>query len=193
MDKKELETWLETTEGQAWAEEFKSGLVNKNSELLDGLHKSNADMADLGRRLSAAESDLEAERAFISGQLIDRELEALLNNRHFFKTIIPHCIERLKNGYAMTVKADGTNRLPVGVIKDAEGNENQLSLTECFEHWYKLPETLDLTPPRNTGGGAQGSGSFSMSNQLPMSGQELARLTDAEFETMRQQTMRGNA
>jgi len=194
MDLKELNSWVETDDGKQWLEAQKKGLLDKNSELLDSLHKSNADMAELGRRLAAAESSLEAEKAFVSCQLIDQKLEALLNNKRFFKTIIPHCIERLKNGYAITVKADGENRAAMGTIKDAEGNEKQLSLAECFEHWSQLPDNHDLTPPQNMGGDATGNTSSSISTRtMPMNGQELAKLTDAEFETLRQQTMRGNA
>jgi hypothetical protein len=151
-------------------------------------------MAELGRRLAAAESSLEVEKAYVSKQVIDRELESLLNDRHFFKTIIPHCKERIKQAYGLTVVADGGNRAAMGTIKDAEGNEKQVSLADCFEHFYETPETMDLTPPRNVGGGVPGSGSYHIPDRtMNMNGQELARLSDAEFEVMRQQTLRGNA
>jgi hypothetical protein len=189
----ELNTWIETDEGKQWADILKSGLMNKNNELLAAIHKSDADMAGISQRLTEAEGNLENERAYIKSVIVDQALEALLNDRHYFKTIIPHCIETIKNAYGVNVRADGAGRSAVGTVKDAEGNDKQISLSECFEHFDNIPENHDMCPPRNSGGGAPGGGSYyGGTNTMSTDGRELAKLSDAQFEALRQQTLRGN-
>jgi hypothetical protein len=194
MDKEALQNWLETEEGKQWAGEYKSGLVNKNSELLAAIHKSDADMAAINQRLTEAEGNLEAERAITSGYLIDAELTRLLKQANVFEEPIPRIVSAMKSAYGLTVKVDGDNRTAIGMLKNESGEDTEAALDAVVAAWAKEPDSKFFIKCTSTGGGATGSSSRGAPppalNRL--SGQALAAMSDEQFNSIRNNQLQSN-
>jgi hypothetical protein len=188
MDINELETWLKTPEGEAWGEQLKSPLLQKRNELLAALKDSNAKLAELEQRSAAAAEELSQERQALSALVVDKELARMLKEAHTMETVIPSVIAELKESNAITVKADGPNRQAVGKTKGEDGTEQEQSLAEIVSAWAATPAAKQVTLNSSTGGGALGStGRAYVAHSLDkLSGPALAKLSDVEFQAMRQ-------
>jgi hypothetical protein len=196
MDINELNQWVETESGKQWLDGMKQPLLNKRDELLAALHESNAKVSELGQRSSQAETALEKERAILSNHLIDKELARVLESKRVMKPAIPGVIAELKQSYGLTVKnIDDVNRTAIGKIKTGDV-EKEVALNEIVDVWSTTNAAKEVTLQTNTGGGAMGSGRFSTVSrpreQLGrMTSQQLGRMTDADFTTLRAQALNG--
>jgi hypothetical protein len=188
VDVNELETWLKTPEGEAWGEQFKLPLLHKRDELLAALKDSNAKLAESEQRSAAAAEELSQEREALSTFMVDRELSRFLKESHVMEPVIPGIIAELKESNAITVKADGPNRKAIGTITGADGTEQEQSLAEIVSAWAATPAAKQVTLNSSTGGGALGSmGGAHTANSLgALSGPALAKLSDSQFQAMRQ-------
>jgi hypothetical protein len=188
MDIKELETWLKTPEGEAWGEQFKSPLLHKRDELLAALKEANGKLTELEQRSSAAAEELSQEREALSALVVDKELSRMLKESRVMETAIPAIIAELKDSYGITVKADGPNRQAIGKTKGEDGTEQEKSLAEVISTWAATPTAKQVILNYNTGGGATGSkgGMVTTPTLNNLSGPALAKLSDAEFQAMRQ-------
>jgi len=192
MDTKELEQWIETDDGRAWIERKKSGLLNKQQELLKQIKDGNAALTDSGQRLAAAEGSLSEEKAFIERLLVDDTLKALLRSAGVLEIAIPQVIPALKNAYGITIAADGLNRTAWGVLKETDGTEKQGDLQDVVTDWLKTPEAKQVVINRDTGGGATGSNAKATTKQSlsGLSGQALAAMSDSDFNALRQNELK---
>jgi len=205
-----LDTWVSSENGQAWNKKINAGLLNKNSELLGEVVQGKAKMKTVNERIQTLESDLEAERAFISRLMIDKEIESNFGIYLLDKYALPHHIEMIKNAFGITVVPDGEGRkvcgkAPTELIESMHHNSeyykekcegrDDLSLSEILEIWKQQPETRRSIKSLDTGGGAPGSSRVPSSpkpNISSMSGQALAKMTDSEFANLRSETIRRN-
>jgi len=196
MDIKELEKWLETDEGKQWGEQYKAPLLSKRNELLAALKEANGKLAEQDlRSAAAAAEELIQERAALSSVLVDREIASLLKNANVFETVIPGTVAAIKETYGIQVKADGPNRIAHGMIQGEDGAVKESSIADIVSAWCKTPEAQKVILNTNNGGGAPGSSNRVVTKQSPLetlSGPALAAMSDAEFEAMRKQTLRGN-
>jgi hypothetical protein len=151
MDINELEKWILTNEGKQWTDNQKSGLLNKNSELLAALKETNGKLAESDQRSTAAAEELAGERAALSSLLVDQELSRLLKETHVFEMLIPTVTKELKDRHAITVKADGLKRTPFGIVKGKDGTETETSLNGIVSAWAETPDGLQSRYNTNTG------------------------------------------
>jgi hypothetical protein len=188
MDLNELTEWLKTDIGQKWGEEFKAPLLNKRDELLTALKDSNGKLAEMDQRSISAASELAQERAALSAVLVDQELARLLRNKKVMETAIPATIAKLKESYALTVRADGANRLAIG---KKPGMDETVSLNEIVSTWSTTPEAQQITLNNATGGGALGGSVSATASQTlgSKSGPSLARMSDSDFHALREKSM----
>jgi hypothetical protein len=191
MDINELNQWLATPEGKKWGDEFKAPLLDKRTELLTALKGSDAKLAELEQRSAAAAEELSQERQALSALVVDKELSRMLKETHVMETAIPAVIAELKESNAITVKADGPNRQAVGRIKAEDGTEQETSLAEIISAWAATPAAKQVTLNSSTGGGALGSGKevHSTHSLDRLSGPALAKLSNTEFQAMRQSAL----
>jgi hypothetical protein len=191
MDVTELNKWLETPEGKKWGDEFKAPLLNKRDELLAELKNANGKLAELEQRSAAAAEELSQERAAMSAFLVDQGLSDELRKAHCMESAIPSVVESLKNSHGISVKANGLTRQAVGKTRGEDGTEQETSLAEIISAWAQTPAAKQVTLNSSTGGGARGSaGGVHTTHALDrLSGPELARLSDAEFQAMRQSAL----
>jgi hypothetical protein len=191
MDINELNKWLETPEGKKWGDEFKAPLLNKRDELLAALKEANGKLAELEQRSTAAAEELSQEREALSTLAVDKELARMLKESHCMETVIPAVIAELKDSYGITVKADGPNRQAIGKTKGEDGTEREKSLAEVISAWKATPAAKQVTLNYSTGGGATGSkGGMVTTHTLDkLSGPALAKLSDSEFQTLRQSAL----
>jgi hypothetical protein len=190
MDTKELETWLETTEGQQWADGYKGPLIAKRDELLSEVKNANGKFSELEQRFNSTESELKAERDFISSQVIDKELSYHLKKAGCFDFILPQVMQQLKDNYVITVAANGRQREAAGIIKNEDGTVRAATLTDILEDWKKHDEAKQCIMCGNTGGGAPGSGishSLNSGGLHGLSSQQIAAMPESEFKTRCQQ------
>jgi len=190
MNTVELEKWLESEEGQQWAEGYKSPLIAKRDELLAEVKNANGRFSELEQRFNSTESELKAERDFISRQVVDKELKYQLEKAGCFDFVIPQVMQHLKDNYVITVAANGQNREAAGVIKKEDGTVQAATLTDILEHWIKLDEAKQVIKNGNTGGGAPGSTTHSNSHPNGLRGlssQQIAAMSETEFNTRCQQ------
>jgi hypothetical protein len=196
MDLNELNEWVETEAGKQWLEGMKQPLLNNRDELLAALHESNAKVSELGQRSGQAEAALEKERAVLSNHLIDKELARILETKHVMKPAIPGVIAELRQSYGLTVKnIDDVHRMAIGKIKTGDV-EKELALDEIVDAWSTTKAAKEVTLQTNTGGGAMGSGRYGAVSrpreQLgKMTSQQLGRMSDADFTTLRAQALNG--
>jgi hypothetical protein len=190
MNTNELNRWLETEEGKKWGDEFKAPLLNKRDELLAALKDANGKIAEAEQRSTAAAGELSQEREALSALAVDKELSRVLQEKHVMEAVIPSIIAELKNSYGITVKADGPNRQAIGKVK-AEDGEREASLAEIVSAWAETPAAKQVTLNTNTGGGALGSngGAHTTHSLSKLSGPALAKLSNAEFQAMRQSAL----
>jgi hypothetical protein len=185
----ELNQWIET-DGKQWADNLKSGLVNKRDELLAALKDSNAKLAELEQRSTAAASELDQERAALNHLVVDRELSRILKSKNVFESAVPSVIAELKDSYGIAVKADGLNRQAIGKTKGEDGAETELNLETIVSNWSGTPAAKLITISGNNGGGALGSwGNTTSSATLRTDGPALAKMSDAEFRAARDQAI----
>ena len=157
MDTLELEKWLEGNEGQQWAENYKGPLIAKRDELLLEVKDAKGKFSELEQRFNSTESELKAERDYISRQLVDKELSYQLEKAGCFSFAIPQVIQRLKDSYTITVAANGQDREATGIITNDKGEVQTATLADILEHWTKLDEGKQCLMNRNSGGGATGN------------------------------------
>jgi hypothetical protein len=188
MDLNELNSWIKTDDGRAWLDGQKTGLLNKQQELLKQIKDGNAALTDSGQRLAAAEGSLSEERAFIERSLIDDTLKALLKNAGVMDIAIPQVIPMLKNAYSISIVANSLDRTAWGVLKEHDGTEKQGDLHDVVTNWLKTPEAKQITINRDSGGGATGSKTTATPKQdlSGLSGHDLASMSDSDFNTLRQ-------
>jgi hypothetical protein len=186
MDTNELNIWLETPEGQKWGDEFKAPLLNKRDELLAALKSANGKIAEYEQRSTAAAEELSREREALSALVVDKELARMLKDERVMEPVIPGIVDELKNSYGIAVKADGPNRLAIG---KAKGEEREMDLGEIVSSWVATPGAGQVIRNGNTGGGATGSWNKTVTTNPSLgnlSGPALAKMSDAEFRSMRQ-------
>jgi hypothetical protein len=193
MDVNELETWLKTPEGEKWGDEFKAPLLHKRDELLAALKESNAKLAESEQRSTAAAEELSQEREALSTLAVDKELARILSERHVMETALPSVVTELKNSYGITIKADGPERQAIGKIKAGDGTEQEAGLAEIISAWAATPAAKQIILNTSTGGGALGSmgGGYTIPTLDKLSGPALAKLSDSQFNAMRQSVVRG--
>lgn len=190
IDLNELNTWIGTDEGKAWADGLKAPLLAKNKELLEGLHLSNGKTAEASRAKADLEKLYAEERGAVEKTVVDGELARLLKDAGAFGPVIPGLIAELKQAYGLTVAANGAERKAIGKMKttgpDGVEIEKDVGLEEIVKAWTMKPSSKDLILDRGGfGGGAPGSGS-GHSSPAPslsgLSGPELARMSDKDFQ-----------
>jgi hypothetical protein len=186
VDINELNQWLETPEGEKWGDGFKAPLLHKRDELLAALKEANGKLAALEQRSTVTAEELSQERAALATFVVDKELSRMLKEAHVIESAIPTVIAGLKESNAITVKADGPNRQAAGKIKAEDGQE--VSLAEIVSAWAMTPAAKQVILNNSTGGGASGSarGVHTMHSLNALSGPALAKLSDSEFNAMRQ-------
>jgi len=189
MDVNQLNTWIETEEGKQWLDSQKSGLVNKRDELLEALKQSTAKLAEQDQRSAAAEALVKEERAALTTALVDGELVRLLKSANVFEAVVPATVALLKESHAIQIKANGPNRKASGTVKGADGTESELGLADIVSAWCRTPEAKQVIRNGNTGGGALPgnviTGSLFTPDLKNISGQSLAKMSDAEFQSAR--------
>lgn len=181
----ELNTWIGTDEGKAWADGLKAPLLAKRDELLSGLRTANGSAAQAAQRAADADKALADEREAMRKVLIDDTLAAALKKTAVFDAAIPGCVSAIKEGFALDVEANGLSRIVSGKIKGADGQETRATLDAIVQAWHESPEGKENTREGNTGGGAPGSGaghSSPASSLSGLSGPALARMSDKDFQ-----------
>jgi hypothetical protein len=191
MDVNELNQWIETEDGRAWADKIKQPLLNKRDELLAELKTANGKLAESEQRSAAAAEELSQERDALSALVVDKELSRILKEAHCMEGAIPGVIAELKESNAITVKADGLNRKAVGTITAEDGTTKEAGLAELVSLWAAIPAAKQVILNSSTGGGALGSGGNVHSAPAlgNLSGPALAKMSDAEFHAARQSAM----
>ena len=188
----ELNEWINGEDGSKWLEEKKQPLLINRDNLLKDNKARGAELSELEQRFSQTQNELSAERAAVSKYVIDNELAALLKQCFVFEEFIPQVVKSLKEGYSLTVIADGDNRTALGKLRNKDGIECEATMQEIVDAWKTLPEGLQLRRCVNTGGGALGSQNVptrrtpSLNN---LNGRQLAGMSDSEFAAARQQEL----
>lgn len=197
IDIEELNGWIGTDEGRAWADALKKPLLDKRDELLTGLRASNGSAAQAAQRAADAEKTLTDERAAMASILIERDFGRIMKDGRVMEPCIPAAIAELKETYGIQVKADGPSREAFGKIKAEDGTEREAGLNEIFDDWQKTDSAKKITfALRSSGGGAPGGGGGyyrpSAPNLGAMNGRDLARMSDADFKAARDQALSGH-
>lgn len=162
MDREQVEKWIETTEGAAWLNEHKRGLIEKRDELLQKVKDLNEEHRKATQQVNDLQSTLAQERDAVRATLVDREVSSFVD-RH----VVPGLREGAKalfTGLDVTVAADGKLRTPVvskdnlaGLLQAGEEAPDGLPLGEYLDRWSKTDEAKAyLSAPQNSGGGAKG-------------------------------------
>jgi hypothetical protein len=188
MDVNELNQWIETEEGKKWGDEFKAPLLNKRDELLAALKEANGKLTDLEQRSAGAAEELSQERAALSALVVDKELTRMLKEAHIMEQALPSVIAELKNSYGITVKANGPEPQAIDKTKGEDGTEKEAGLAEIVSEWATTSAARQVLLNASAGGGASGSAwrAPTTSTLDKLSGPALAKLSDAEFQAMRQ-------
>lgn len=188
----ELTEWIKAGEGLKWLDSQKASLLENRDQVLSELKKTSGEYSELKQRFEETEKTLQSEKTAISKYLIDTELTALLNKANVFEEAIPRTIDTLKTAYGLTVKADGDNRTVSGVLKDESGKDTEAGLNEIVKHWTETPDAKYFIRATSSGGGAPGSDGKSahvMSNFQGVSGPALAKMSDEEFNNIRNEQL----
>ena len=196
MDVKELEAWLTTDAGKTWADGFKAPLLSKRDELLSNLRTANGSAAQATQRAADAEKMLAEERAAINSILIDRDLGSIMQKGRVMEPCIAAAIAELKETYGIQVKANGSHREAMGVVKSEDGTTREVGLEEIFNEWSKTDSAKRITlASQNRGTGyirQEGTGAMLPTVHLgSMQGRDLARMSDKDFNAARNSALTG--
>lgn len=159
IDKAELESWILSDEGKAWADGLKKPLLDKRDELLKALKDGNAALSASAQRAADADRLLSDERAAFGKVIIDDAIAAKLKSSSVFEATIPTATAAIKELYGLTAKADGLERKVIGKL---EGRE--IGLDEALDHWLlsdmgkaNIPASINAGSSAH-GGAGHGSG-----------------------------------
>lgn len=174
MERQEVENWLKTEEGFNWLEEKKSGLKNKNVELL-------AEIKKLNERLNGATENSNA----ISEKF--NNLEMILKNdyiQNIFKNglVFPECNNFVLSEIEKLAECEGG----FTSVND-NGNFSMITksgktFSDYFESWKGTEVAKRFLKNPSVGGGATGSGSVHYSTDFSkLSAEEVSNsLNSAE-------------
>ena len=192
MDLKQLNEWVDTTEGKAWLDGQKAGLLAKRDELLTSQKTANGRIAELERRLGDAEAGASDADAFIRRTVADAEIERLLADAGVFDAFLPSAKKAVQDTYGVRVKVADGNFTACGTIRDADGTGTEAGLGDIVKDWTKQPGSRQFIMCRNSGGGASGSGHTSLppTKLQAYSGRQLAAMSDADFANARNNELR---
>jgi hypothetical protein len=187
MDLKQLETWIETTEGKKWLDSQKEGLLKKNEELIKELKTAGGSLSELTQRVTDTEKQLETEKAAIRQALLVQPLQNSLTEK-VFPVILPHLMNELCETYGLAVKAasDGT-RAAIGTV-EINGTKVEKTLSEIVDHWtqtdgaksYLIPQPTTVV---STCIAASGKNSQGQQQLDGLTGRELAAMTEQDFQS----------
>lgn len=187
IDVNELNEWIKSEEGAAWADGLKAPLLAKRDELLESLRQSNAKAAEASRARADSEKLLSEERAAIEKALVEGELSRILKGARVVEPAIPGVIAELREAYGLTLKANGLERKAVGKGKDAAGKEIELDLAGVVKAWGATDAAKAVILSGSSGVGVVGpgesaSGGYSRETIAAMSPREVAaKLDDPAF------------
>jgi len=161
MNIEELNAWVETPEGKAWADGLKKPLLDKRDELLQKVKDLNEEHRTAAQQINDLTETLARERGDMRNTLIDREVSDFVD-RHVVQGLRQGA-KALFTGLDIEVKADGKQRIPI-VSKESlkglpiEGDLPEgLPLRDYLETWAQTEEAKSyLAAPGNSGGGARG-------------------------------------
>jgi hypothetical protein len=193
IDINELNAWMGTDEGKAWADGLKAPLLAKRDELLKALKDANGVLSASAQRATDADKLLADKRAATAKILIEDAVADKLKKAGVFEAVRPTVATLIKESYGLNVKADGLSRKVSGKLKEGD-TEREIGLDEAIDHWLHTDEGKANTLETNTGGGAPGSGS-GHSSPVPslsgLSGPELARMPAKDFQAAIEQARTG--
>jgi hypothetical protein len=193
MDIKELETWIKTTEGIKWLDTQKEGLIRKNEQLIGELKSAGGGVSELTQRVTDLQKQLDDKQAELKKALLFNPLDKLLKDNGCFEILIPQISRELQEIYDFTIDGnagDTTGKvkneaeaqaLPLGVIVDTflKSESGRQFVNPASLKTQVISTTLDVKggdPPCKPLEGKTGI--------------ELAQMSDSEFQTAIQQTMR---
>jgi len=188
MNIDELNAWISSDEGKAWADALKAPLLAKRDELLISLREANGRVAQVASRATDAEKLLAEERVAVERTVVDGELTRILKDKRVMEPVIPGVIAELKQAYGLAVHADGADRRALGKLKDEAGNVKDVDLSAIYAAWSQTAAAREVTlDAGGSGGAAPGSGGHNQPPAPPrlssLSGRALASMSDEDFQT----------
>jgi len=180
MNIDELNTWILSEEGKAWADGLKQPLIAKRDELLENLRQANGKTAEALRAKADLEGLYSAERQAVEKTVVDGELSRLLKNARVMEPAIPGILAELKEAHGLAVKADGPNRIASGKVKGPDGAEREAGLDEIVKSWTETPAAKNvILIPGSSGGGSWGGSRPAM----PYTRETIAKMSPREVAT----------
>jgi len=177
MDLNELNAFIATDEGKAWADGLKKPLLDKRDELLESIRQANGKTAEALRAKADLEKLYGEERQAVEKNVIDGTLARNLKEARVMEPAIPGIIAELKETYGLAVKADGPNRSATGKMKGPDGAEREVGLNDILATWSATDAAKAVTlGGGNVGGGATASATRaapSLANIKDMSAEEI--------------------
>jgi len=197
MDLKELEKWVESAEGIKWLDGKKSGLIKKNEELIKELKTASGGMSELTQRVTDMEKQLLDKQAVINDTLLSKPLEKQLKENGCFEILIPQISREISETYGLNINGNAGDIKVTGTIKNENETESQiLPMNEIVDFHLKTEAGKKYINPQNvktevisTSLDVKG-GSKPIDSLTNKTGQELAKMTDQEFQDAIQQSMR---
>jgi len=196
MDLKALNEWTETPEGESWLNEKKQGVLSKNTELLQALKTANGGLSETSQRLADTEKALEIEKAELKRVLLDTPLDKMLKDYGCFEILIPQIIREIKETYGLSINGNAGDLKVTGTVKKEDGTESQMPMGDIVDSFLKTETGRQYVNPANlktevisTTLDVKG-GSKPTDSLTGKTGQELAKMTDQEFQDAIQQSMR---
>jgi hypothetical protein len=187
MDLKEIEKWVETTEGKKWLDGKKEGLIRKNEELIKELKHAGGGLSDTSLRLADVEKQLLDKQAELKRALLDIPLEKLLKENGVFEILIPQISRELCEIYDLGIKGNAGDMKITGTVMN-ENEPLELPMGDIVDTFLKTETGRQYVNPANmktqiisTCLNVKGGDPSSKSLE-GKTGRELAQMSDSDFQ-----------